>query len=301
MSSLFTYNPTSFSSQISPKNTPVFYPASSGKEKDSETGYHYFGARYYNSDLSLWLSVDPMSDKYPNLSPYNYCLWNPLRVIDPDGRDGWDKIMGYGIGIITNIIPGSSGLRDSYAPTNTFDYNSSLQAADHVSVIAGGLMITAGAAGASAGTSMVAGGATVAATGIGAPEGAAIALSGATVDGISIATGLVGTSIVIQAMLNTSQGYDRGQNSAKTESGGTRVQSKTLWKSKGKDGAHIDVENPNPGNRKGGIHYQEKNKKYYYNKDKGYFEGAPDRVNKRLQTDKKMKQAIKNGMKYLEQ
>ena len=59
----------------------------SGKEKDSETGYHYFGARYYNSDLSLWLSVDPMSDKYPSLSPYNYCAWNPMKIVDPNGRE----------------------------------------------------------------------------------------------------------------------------------------------------------------------------------------------------------------------
>ena len=57
----------------------------SGKEKDSETGYHYFGARYYNSDLSIWLSVDPMSDKYPSLSPYNYCAWNPMKLVDPNG------------------------------------------------------------------------------------------------------------------------------------------------------------------------------------------------------------------------
>ena len=222
----FTYKSSNFRPCKRPEITAILRSASSGKEKDSETGYYYFGARYYNSDLSLWLSVDPMSDKYPSLSPYNYCLWNPLRVVDPDGRDGWDKIMGYGIGIITNIIPGSSGLRDSYAPTNTFDYNSSLQTADHVSVIVGGLMITAGAAGASAGTSMVAGGATVAATGIGAPEGAAIALSGATVDGISIATGLVGTSMVLQAVSNTSQGYDRGSESQNKTSHNSKTSGK---------------------------------------------------------------------------
>jgi hypothetical protein len=35
----------------------------------SETGYSYFGARYYDSDQSgLFLSVDPMGDKYPNIS-----------------------------------------------------------------------------------------------------------------------------------------------------------------------------------------------------------------------------------------
>ena len=80
----FTYKSNTFSSQIRPENTVVFISNSSGKEKDSETGYHYFGAWYYNSDLSLWLSVDPMADKYPNLSPYNYCAWNPMKLADPD-------------------------------------------------------------------------------------------------------------------------------------------------------------------------------------------------------------------------
>ena len=46
-------------------------------------------ARYYNSDLSIWISVDPLSDKYPNLSPYVYCAGNPVRLVDPDGREIW--------------------------------------------------------------------------------------------------------------------------------------------------------------------------------------------------------------------
>ncbi len=58
----------------------------SGKEKDSKTGYSYFGARYYNSDLSVWLSVDPMSDMYPMLSPYVYVANNPILYCDPDGK-----------------------------------------------------------------------------------------------------------------------------------------------------------------------------------------------------------------------
>ena len=59
-----------------------------GKERDSETGFSYFGARYYDSDLMTgWLSVDPMADKYPSLSPYAYCAWNPIRLVDPDGED----------------------------------------------------------------------------------------------------------------------------------------------------------------------------------------------------------------------
>jgi len=59
----------------------------SAKEKDSETGLSYFGSRYYSSDLSVWLSVDPMASKYPSLSPYVYCANNPVRVVDPDGED----------------------------------------------------------------------------------------------------------------------------------------------------------------------------------------------------------------------
>ena len=59
----------------------------SAKEKDTETGYSYFGSRYYSSDLSIWLSVDPMSDKYPSTSPYAYCRNNPIILMDPNGEE----------------------------------------------------------------------------------------------------------------------------------------------------------------------------------------------------------------------
>ncbi len=59
-----------------------------GKEKDWESGFHYYGARYYWSEvLTGWLSVDPMTDKYPNTSPYVYCSWNPILFVDPDGKE----------------------------------------------------------------------------------------------------------------------------------------------------------------------------------------------------------------------
>jgi len=48
---------------------------------------NYFGARYYDSDLGRWTSVDPLADKYPGWSPFNYTLNNPLKYIDPDGFD----------------------------------------------------------------------------------------------------------------------------------------------------------------------------------------------------------------------
>ncbi|GEM_PF-751658 len=57
------------------------------KELDNETSYTYFGARYYDSELSGWLSVDPMSDKYPSLSPYCYSADNPVVLKDPNGEE----------------------------------------------------------------------------------------------------------------------------------------------------------------------------------------------------------------------
>ncbi|WP_396156858.1 SpvB/TcaC N-terminal domain-containing protein [Flavobacterium sp.] len=57
-----------------------------GKELDEETGFYYYGARYYDPRISIWLSVDPLAEEYPNVSPYAYCLNNPINAIDPDGR-----------------------------------------------------------------------------------------------------------------------------------------------------------------------------------------------------------------------
>ena len=62
-----------------------------GKERDEETGYGYFGARYMDHELMTgWLSVDPMSDRYPSISPYAYCAWNPVKLVDPNGLDIWE-------------------------------------------------------------------------------------------------------------------------------------------------------------------------------------------------------------------
>ena len=61
-----------------------------GKELDAETGLYYYGARYYTPEIGIWLSVDPLSDKYPHQSNYMYCSGRLVNVIDPDGRDEWE-------------------------------------------------------------------------------------------------------------------------------------------------------------------------------------------------------------------
>ena len=76
LSSAF-YRPTSYSARYT----------FSGKERDEESGFSYFGSRYYNSAYSIWMSVDPMSDKYPSISPYAYCGSNPIKLVDPSGEE----------------------------------------------------------------------------------------------------------------------------------------------------------------------------------------------------------------------
>lgn len=57
-----------------------------GKERDEETGYGYFGARYMDHELmTMFISVDRYASKYPFISPYVYCAWNPIRITDPNG------------------------------------------------------------------------------------------------------------------------------------------------------------------------------------------------------------------------
>ena len=48
-----------------------------------------FGARMYNPTIARWTTADPMSEKYYGISPYVYCLGNPISIIDPNGMDIW--------------------------------------------------------------------------------------------------------------------------------------------------------------------------------------------------------------------
>ena len=123
-----------YNTKTASKSTPSF----TGKERDSETGFSYFGARYYDSDiLTGWLSVDPMADKYPSLSPYAYCANNPVKLVDPDGRmiDEWNVNIQTGEYILVgergrnsgtdyyNIVDSYGGYHGTYIGSRSKDYS----------------------------------------------------------------------------------------------------------------------------------------------------------------------------------
>ena len=63
-------------------NTPYLFNA---KEFDEETGLYYYGARYYEPRLNVWMSPDPLGEVFPNSSSYRYGKNNPLKFNDPTG------------------------------------------------------------------------------------------------------------------------------------------------------------------------------------------------------------------------
>ena len=66
-------------------NTPYLFNA---KEFDEETGMYYYGARYYEPRLSLWMSCDPLQERKAGFTTYAYCENNPVKLFDPDGKFG---------------------------------------------------------------------------------------------------------------------------------------------------------------------------------------------------------------------
>ncbi len=58
-----------------------------GKQFDNETGLYYYGARYLNPVASIWYGVDPLAEKYIDVSAYLYCYGNPIKMIDSNGKE----------------------------------------------------------------------------------------------------------------------------------------------------------------------------------------------------------------------
>ncbi|HWR35382.1 MAG TPA: RHS repeat-associated core domain-containing protein [Clostridia bacterium] len=115
-----------------------------GKERDSETGLDYFGARYYGSNMGRWMSPDWAGAPEPvpyadfgdpqTLNLYGYVRNNPLSHADADGHcceaewsffkqelaGVWDTTGGAAVGAVSQLASGQAAdnVRDTYFSGN---------------------------------------------------------------------------------------------------------------------------------------------------------------------------------------
>jgi len=77
-----------------------------GKEMQSMHGLNWYdnGARMRQVDIPVWTTIDPHAERYYSISPYAYCMDNPVRLTDPDGKDATYKINGQTITVSANIF-----------------------------------------------------------------------------------------------------------------------------------------------------------------------------------------------------
>ena len=96
-------------------------------------GLDYFGARYYDSGLSVWLSVDPLSDKYLSTSPYMYVLGNPIKFIDPNGMNHtkYEDIDGNLLGKTNDGSDATVVISNENKATFTAEFNSAKEVGAH--------------------------------------------------------------------------------------------------------------------------------------------------------------------------
>ena len=76
-----------FEEHSTSKTMPYLF---NGKELDTETGLYYYGARYYDPRVSIFLNVDPLAEK--TMTPYAYTNNNPIMLVDPTGMASEDWV-----------------------------------------------------------------------------------------------------------------------------------------------------------------------------------------------------------------
>jgi len=164
-------------------------------ERDTETGLDYRGARYYDSDVARFLSLDPNASDYANWSAYNYVLGNPVSIVDPDGRDGWDIIKGIYAAWADNQLPSNPNpyvinIRERMSYSNGSHYNLGQDIGDVLSAIQGAFEIANGF------SEMYAGG-TLAGSGV-----AAVPITG----GLSISASAAGVGLAVVGAAQVAHG-----------------------------------------------------------------------------------------------
>jgi RHS repeat-associated protein len=228
----------------------------------------YMHARYYSPYLARFLSVDPVysgnSESSQSWNMYAYAINNPIRYIDPNGETASDIANYLDKRIIDIALNMQINTGNIYVDSATNRIESSVV------------------------RSML---------------GATDLLRIGDSAGMAYGLGQSG-EMILEASCNDSDRTGKliltllslGAVASMFGENGTQFTSLTVWE---RDGDHLDVENPNPGQRPGQIHFQDRKKnKYQYDPDSGKFIGAPNRVNKLLKNEE-FKRALQKALRFL--
>ena len=86
-------------------------------ELDDATGMYYYGARYYDPRISIFVSVDPLAEK--TMTPYQYVHNNPIMFTDPTGMIAYPPEGEFGNGYVHEDSDGSWTYRNGLWADNT--------------------------------------------------------------------------------------------------------------------------------------------------------------------------------------
>ena len=83
-----------------------------GKELDRMHGldWYDYGARWMDAAIGRWHVMDPLCEKYYDVSPYAYCAGDPVNAIDPDGKSILTKVLKVTMRIGSRVV--SNGLKE---------------------------------------------------------------------------------------------------------------------------------------------------------------------------------------------
>jgi len=194
-----------------------------GKELDrfNTLDFYDFDARAYYPALMRFMSVDPLAGKYPGVSPYAYCLNNPVKYVDPDGRDVWDFILGFVHSVTSNLSVGAIRQSTNGIVSNANHYNAGRTTGDVVSVGMGISEMVAGG-GTAAGGAVATVGTVGTASPVSVPTAAAgvgVAIHGAAVTGKATASLMTKDGRISQA--EATRGNEQNNSSSGSSDKGT--------------------------------------------------------------------------------
>jgi len=285
--------------------------AFTGKERDGETGLDYFEARYYSSAMGRFTSPDEFTggptelfaevaahnptfyaDIFDpqSLNKYTYCLNNSFRYLDFDGHqtaqsDRLSNAIDFGTGYVRGIVSSMSyGWVGGPRSDDSLASRAGQSSGTATVLVVGGYSTYAGG-----GMSLSGGGAVV---GVPVMGVGLLGAGGAAKNVLALGA----TPMQMASKTGKNGDGDKEQKEPVFGEKGTQTTSTTVGKGKG---WRIDVENPNPGQRPGQVHYQSGNTKYLYSPTTKSFIGASKSENKRLLSNPEIQKAIEKGLQVL--